>query len=129
MKRLTAGLLLLPAIVGAQDYQSMSEADMQKMMQQMQQAQSCMAGIDQSELTKFEQRANQLDASIKALCASGKRDQAQQEAIAFGREVSSSPAMQKMQECGKMMEGAMPGMPGVRDYAGDEGESQHICDQ
>ena len=129
MKQLIAGLLLLPAIVSAQNYQNMSEADMQKMMQQMQQAQACMAAVDQSELKQFEQRANQLEASVKALCASGKRDQAQQQAIAFGREVTSSPAMQKMQECGKMMEGAMPGMPSMRDYASSGGENQHICDQ
>ena len=87
---------------------------MQKMMQQMQQAQACMAGVDQSELKKFEQRTNQMEASVKALCASGKRDEAQQEAIAFGREVASTPTMQKMQECGKMMQGAMPGMPAVK---------------
>ena len=129
MKQLTTILLLiLPAISTAQNYQNMSEADMQKMMQQMQQAQACMAGIDQSELKKFEQRANQLESSVKALCASGKRDQAQQEAMAFGKEVSSTPTMKKMRECGKMMEGAMPGMPTPQDYASED-DNQHICDQ
>ena len=130
MKRLSVTLLLiLPAISAAQNYQNMSEADMQKMMQQMQQAQACMAGVDQAELKKFEQRANQMQASVDALCASGKRDEAQQEAMAFGREVTSTPAMQKMRECGKMMEGAMPGMPTMHDYASGENDNQHICDQ
>lgn len=130
MKSLTASLLLmLPAIASAQNYQNMSEADMQKMMQQMQQAQSCMAGVDQTELTKFEQRAKQMEASVKALCASGKRDEAEDEAMAFGREVASTPAMQKMRDCGKMMEGAMPGMPNMRDYASNESDNRHICDQ
>lgn len=130
MKGLTAALLLiLPVIASAQNYQNMSEADMQKMMQQMQQAQACMAGVDQAELKKFEQRANQMEASVNALCASGKRDEAQQEAIAFGSEVASTPTLQKMQECSKMMEGAMPGMPTPHDYADSEGDNKHICDQ
>ncbi len=130
MKRLTASLLLmLPAIASAQNYQNMSEADMQKMMQQMQQVQTCMAGVDQTELKKFEQRANQMEADINALCAKGKRDEAQQEAMTFGKEVASTPTMQKMRECGKMMEGAMPGMPNMRDYASSESDDRHICDQ
>ena len=130
MKRLTTTLLLiLPAISTAQSYQNMSEADMQKMMQQMQQAQACMAGVDQAELKKFEQRANQMEASVKSLCASGKREKAQDEAMAFGREVASTPTMQKMRECGKMMEGAMPGMPSMHDYASSDNDNQHICDQ
>lgn len=130
MKGLTTSLLLiLPVVASAQNYQNMSEADMQKMMQQMQQAQACMADVDQSELKKFEQRANQMEASVKALCASGKRDEAQQEAITFGKEVASTPAMQKMQECSKMMPDTMPGMPTPRDYADSEGDNRHICDQ
>ena len=131
MKRTTAALLLmLPAIAiaGARDYQNMSEADMQKMMQQMQQAQACMADVDQAELKKFEQRANQMEARVKALCASGKRDEAEKEGIAFGREVAGDPAMQKIQECSKMMAGAMPGMPATRQEAEDRYADGHICD-
>ncbi len=129
MKRLmTALLLILPAISGAQNYQNMSETDTQKMMQQMQQAQACMAGIDQAELKKFEQRANQMDSSVKALCAGGKRDEAQQEAMAFARDVSHNPSMRKMQECGKMMAG-MPGMPTIPQGASSEDDNRHICDQ
>jgi hypothetical protein len=123
---ITTLLLILPAISAAQNYQNMSDTDTQKMMQQMQQMQACMAGIDQAELEKFGERAGQMESSVKALCASGKRDEAQQEAIAFGREVTANPSMQKMQECGKMMEGVMPGMP---PGAPDEDDTRHICDQ
>lgn len=129
MKRLTpALLLLLPAIAAAQNYQNMSEADMQKMMQQMQQAQACMADVDQAELKKFEQRANQMEARVKSLCASGKRDEAEKEGIAFGKEVAGDPAMQKMQECSKMMAGAMPGIPATRQEAEAMHANRHICD-
>ena len=129
MKRLTTTLLLiLPAISGAQNYQDMSNTDTQKMMQQMQQAQACMAGIDQTELKKFEQRAKQMDASVKALCASGKRDEAQEEAVAFARDMGNNPSMRKMQECSKMMSG-MPGMQAIPQSAAGEDDNRHICDQ
>jgi predicted lipoprotein len=125
---ITTLLLIVPAIGAAQNYQNMSDTDTQKMMQQMQQAQACMAGVDQAGLKKFEQRANQMQSSVKALCASGKRDEAQQEAIAFGREVTADPSMQKMQECSKMMAG-MPGMPAIPRGAAGEDDNRHICDQ
>jgi hypothetical protein len=128
-KLLIALLLILPALASAQNFQNMSEADMQNMMQQAQKMQACMAGIDQSDLEKFEQRANQMQARVDTLCASGKRDEAQKEGIAFAREVSSNESMKKMQTCGKMMEGTMPGMPTMLQDAPGESENQHICDQ
>jgi len=128
MTRLSTTLLLiLPAVSVAQNYQAMDEAGTEKMMQQMQQAQACMAGIDQAALQKFGERANQMDASVKALCASGKRDEAQQEAVTFAREVSNNPSMRKMQECSKMMSG-IPGMPSIPQGASED-DNRHICDQ
>jgi indole-3-glycerol phosphate synthase len=127
-KLLIALLLILPALASAQNFQNMSEADMQNMMQQAQKMQACMAGIDQSDLEKFEQRANQMQARVDALCASGKRDEAQEEGIAFAREVSSNESMKKMQTCSKMMQGAMPGMPTTRQEAADMVGNRHICD-
>ena len=128
-KLIIALLLILPALGSAQNFQNMSEADMQNMMQQAQKMQACMAGIDQSDLEKFEQRANQMQARVDALCASGKRDEAQEEGIAFAREVSSNESMKKMQTCSKMMEGAMPGMPTTPQEAADMVGNRHICDQ
>jgi Skp family chaperone for outer membrane proteins len=127
-KLITTLLLMLPAMAGAQNYQNMGEADMQKMMQQMQKMQACMAEIDLSEMEEFEQRANQMQAKVDALCASGKRDEAQEEGIAFAREVSSNESMKKMQTCSKMMQGAMPGMPTTRQEAADMVGNRHICD-
>ena len=121
-------LLILPALAGAQNYQGMSEADMRNMMQQAEKMQACMAGIDQSELENFEQRAYQMQAKVEGLCASGKRDAAQQEGIAFAREMSSNESIKKMQTCSKMMEGVMPGMPAMLQAPSSEGDNQHICD-
>jgi len=129
MEKLTITLLLsLPALASAQNYQNMNEADMQNMMHQAQKMQACMAEIDQSEMKEFEQRANQMQARVDALCASGKRDEAQKEGIAFAREVSSNESMKKMQTCGKLMQGAMPGMPTTPQEAADMTDNRHICD-
>ena len=53
----------------AQNPMGMNEADMQKMMQQMQEAQACMEKIDQSQLDALEKKAKQFEAEMKSLCA------------------------------------------------------------
>jgi type II secretory pathway component PulJ len=130
MKPATAILaLLLPVTASAQNYQGMSEQDMQNMMQQMQEMQTCMQDIDQSRLEAFEQRATRAEAEVKSLCASGKRDAAQQEAIAFAREVSSDPDIQKMRKCTENMQDMMPRMPYMDQASEPDTSANHVCDQ
>jgi len=134
MKALTTALFLLPAMASAQNFQNMNEADMQKMMASMQQAQSCMQDIDQSKMKEFEQHARQMEAKVDGLCAAGKRDKAQSEAMAFYKEMSANPDIKKMRKCSKMMEGAMPdlsamtGMPSSPAGIDKPGKDEHICD-
>lgn len=130
MKPATAILaLLLPLTASAQNYQGMSEQDMQNMMQQMQEMQTCMQDIDQSRLEAFEQRATAAEAEVKSLCASGKRDAAQQEAIAFAREVSNDPDIQKMRKCTENMQNMMPRMPYMDQASEPDNSGSHVCDQ
>jgi hypothetical protein len=111
--------LLTSAAVSAQN---MDQADY---IRQMEKAQACMAQIDQSALQDFEGKARAAESKIKALCAQGKRDQAQQEGMAFAREVNTQPELLKMRECMKLMQGMMPAMP----YFGPEkGTADHVCD-
>lgn len=119
--------LLLPLVSSAQNYQGMNEADMQKMMQQMQKMQSCMEDLDQSKLKALEQRSRQLESEVKTLCADGKRDQAQKKAISFGMEVVNDPTMKVMRKCGEMMKDVMPKMT----FTGLDKDSadHHICDE
>jgi UTP:GlnB (protein PII) uridylyltransferase len=119
-------LLIMPAIASAQNYRGMNEQDMQKMMQQMQEMETCMQNIDQTKLKALEQRSNQFEAEMKSLCADGRRDEAQTKAIAFGREFSTDPTIQAMRKCGELMQGVMPVMPFMdedEDYS-----SRHVCD-
>ena len=119
-------LLLMPMVTVAQNYQGMNEGDMQKMMEQMQEMQSCMQNVDQAKLKVLEQRSYEIEAEVKSLCTSGKRDEAQKKAISFGKEVAKDPTMQAMRKCGEMMKGMTPNMPFMdqdKDYS-----SHHVCD-
>ena len=124
-------LLLIPMVTVAQNYQNMSEEDMQKLMQQAQKMQSCMQNIDQSKLEAIDQRSSQVMANIDSLCASGKRDEAQKTAITYGKEMAKDPTIQAMRKCGEMMKGEMmqgmmpktPLMDLDKDLA-----SRHVCD-
>ena len=127
MKKLTVFIILLiPATAYSQNYPGMNEADMQKMMQQMEKMQSCMEKVDESKLKALEKRSHQMEAKVKSLCASGKRDEAHKQAIEFSKEIANNPSMQSMMKCGEIMKEAMPEMA----FTGLENESLdiHVCD-
>lgn len=126
-KTIGFGLLILPLIAGAQNYGGMDEAAMQRMMQQAQGMQTCMENIDQAEMEAFQQRAEQMDADVKALCAAGKRDAAASRAVSFGREAASSNVMQQMKKCG---EGMKPMLPKTAATATEHSgaSARHVCD-
>ena len=92
----------------------------------MQKMQSCLQKIDQSKLKVFEKRSYQLEAEVNALCASGKRDDAQAKALSFSKDVMNEPTMQAMKKCSEMMEGKMPAMPFMAKHA--KADKQHVCD-
>jgi len=120
--------LLLPAITTAQGYPGMSEADMQKMMQNMQEAQACMQGIDQGRLDAFRQRAEKVESDIKALCAKGERDAAEKAGLSFAREVNTDPDIQQMRKCSENMRSMMPAMPFIPQAGSPDSSGKHICD-
>ena len=120
--------LLLPVAASAQNYPGMSEQDMQNMMQHMQGVQSCMQDIDQSRMEELEQQANQVEAEVNSLCASGERDAAQQKAMAFAQETMSDPEIKKIMKCGEKMKGMMPTMPYTGQASGPDSSSSHVCD-
>jgi len=120
-------ILFLPVAALAQPPQNMGGVDVQKMMQQAQEMQACIEKVDQDELQKFQQRAMEVNKEIKSLCAAGKRDEAQELALRFGKEAADNTAMQEMKKCGELAKDMMPeGMPqteGEIDYT-----SKHVCD-
>jgi len=84
----------------------------------------CMSKVDPAEMEALQALGERMDAEITALCKAGKRDAAMQKAVEFGREMSAAPIMDKMRDCGSMMDELMKGGL-VANSAGDE---QHVCD-
>jgi hypothetical protein len=127
MRRLVhlAALILLAPSVQAQSPGGMSEADMQRMMQGMQAMQQCMARVDMAKMERLGQEGEKVQAEVQSLCKTGKRDAAQERAMAFGMKVASDPDMRTMQECSRQMQGMTPPMP----YTDIEAQqNRHVCD-
>ncbi|THF65360.1 DUF4175 domain-containing protein [Pseudothauera rhizosphaerae] len=123
---LVAGLILS----GAAAAQAPSQAEMQRMMAGMQAMQQCIAKIDQKGLQKLEQQGQRMQARIEELCSTGKRDEAQKEAVKYAAEMAKAPTVTAMAECTKPMQGLVPA---ASPYAGLEKEDgkarkQHVCD-
>ena len=103
----------------------MSDEQMQQMMQNAQQMQDCMSHVDEGAMQAFEDRADQMDKEIKALCAAGKRDEAQAKAMAYGKEMAESSTMKAMKQCGDM---AMKMIPSAATAVTGASASHHVCD-
>jgi hypothetical protein len=103
-----------------------SEADMQRMMQGMQEMQRCMAQIDKVGLERLEKRANQIESELDALCAGGKRDEAQKKAMAYGIEFADDPTLKTLLACTEKIQGMIPPMPFLG--LSDEDANSHVCD-
>ena len=113
------------APVAAMAAPQMSDEQMQQMMQNAQQMQDCMGQIDEADMQAFEDKAEAMDKEIKALCAAGKRDEAQAKAMAYGKEMAASPTMKAMKQCGDMAMKMMP--PAATAMTGASG-AHDVCD-
>ena len=119
--------VLFTVSVAIQAQQSgMSQEQMEQLMQQAQQMQTCMARVDQQELMALGQQAQAMDAKMRSLCQAGKRSKAQSTAIKFGIAMSRDENVQAARECGEMMRGMIPKM----DYPTSEKDFKggHVCD-
>ena len=120
--------IFITSTANAQNPAGMNEADMQRMMQGAQAMQACMQNIDQAAMERLRAESEQLQADIKALCAAGKRDEAQSKAMSFGMKAAKDPAVQAMAECGKQLQGVMPQQPLPYVDAEHEFANRNVCD-
>lgn len=137
---LAALALALPSIALAQQRGPIDPAEMmrrfqnpaamQKLAEQAEAAERCVAKIDKKKLDALEKRATAASREIESLCAAGKKDEALAKGLALGREMQTDPTIQKLRKCteglGEMLQG-MPfaEMPGMRDEP--EPTEQDIC--
>ncbi len=120
-------LLLSPFAAFATEKYKMDEEEMEAMMAQMQKLQDCIQRIDQSEITAMEQRAKEIAAEVKALCADGKRDQAQEQIITFSKKLAKTPALQELKRCGEISTGMAPMIPLLDQYTVDRIAQYNVC--
>lgn len=109
----------------AEDIPSMSKQDMNNMMQQFMQVQQCMQNVDQAALHHVEQQTIQFTNEVKALCAAGKRDEAQSKAMAFGQSMKDKPVIKSIQKCGNLVRELLPSIPMSEN---DMDSTLHVCD-
>jgi len=121
-----SGLILGLCVLPAWAANGMSEEQMQQMMQQAEAMQQCFADIDPAAMKKLEARGKQMQAEVRALCESGKRDQAQSTAMQYGREFADSKEMQAVMKCGAMAE-QMVGQMSMMTPEQIE-KRGHVCD-
>ncbi len=126
-KQATTALLFMPIMAFAQNPPAMDQQQMQAMMGRMQEMQKCMQQVDQSKMEALGEQAEQMEKEIKALCAKGERDEAQETAMAFGEKMLDDPDMKLMRKCTEGMEEMMQDMP----YADSPEElaERHVCDE
>jgi uncharacterized protein YbaA (DUF1428 family) len=120
-------ILLLPLTSFAQNFHGMDEAEIENLFQDMEkQFESCMENVDEGKMNEFEQRSQAFENEVKALCAAGKRDEAEKKAVSFGKEIASDPTMQQIQKCNKMMDSVLSKLDyNMKDVAI---EDRHVCD-
>lgn len=123
---ITTMLLLFSSLAIAQNYQGISETDMQRMMQEAQKMQACMQNLDQQKLQALGEKAKQVESEIKALCTNGKRKQAEKKGYEFAQEMNTNPEIAAARKCGEMLRGMMPSFSFADETANESGG--HICD-
>ncbi len=131
-KMILAIFLLSPAMVNAQEMNpEMMKGMNQEMMQALQEMATCMASVDQKEVKAMETKAKALEADIKKMCKSGKRDEAQKKAMDFSKTAMQSETFITARKCTENLPAAMKGM--VPDMSAEkiaeEFKNKHVCDE
>ena len=60
----------------------------------------CMEKIDRNAMQEIVEQGKKIDTETRSLCAAGKRDAAQQKAMAYVAQMKSSPVIKQLRECG-----------------------------
>lgn len=118
--------MLAPPLVLAQQPDA---AQMEKLMKSAQEMQACLQRVDPKVLASLQQKSMAVGEALSALCAAGKRDEAQQRALDHAREMAASGVADALSACGDMATELMAGLPTPPPAAGNEDAgNRHVCD-
>ena len=128
MKKLaTAALIGLSGIAAAQDFGGFDQKKMEALARQAQEAQACMAKIDEAELKRVQAAGEAKAEEVRALCSAGKRAEAQEAAVAYGKQVVEEPVVKQMQACAGLMDLSIPQAAWAQLEDSDTTKA-HVCD-
>lgn len=106
--------------------QALDSAQIQMLLNQAQDIEGCMSQLDAAATRDLRARSEQVTADIERLCQYGKRDEAQAKALAFGREMADSPAMENLQQCVGPLGALLPAA--LASLNGDMSDELQVCD-
>lgn len=102
----------------------------EKMMQGMMQMQRCITeNVDASYLEAMAENSEKMVNTIEQLCHAGKRQEAQDTAMDYAKQMQNDSNFQGLQKCIAQIGSAFPGMPALQDEFDLEALSEnHVCD-
>lgn len=103
----------------------------ENMMQQMLKMQTCISEtVDMRYLEDMATNGEKMAKQIKQLCESGQRQQAQDSAMAYAKDIQSNPNFQAMQKCTAPMGRSFPGAQALQEeFNIDSLKDNHVCDE
>lgn len=113
-------------ICNAAQAQVVDSGQIQMLLDQAQNIEQCMSRLDASATEALRARSERVTTEVESLCKAGKRDEAQAKALAFGREMANSPAMQNLQECSGPIGALLPAA--LASLHGDAADAVQVCD-
>ncbi len=114
------------ALCGAAQAQVLDSGQIQLLLDQAQEIEHCMTKLDASATQALRARSERVTRDIESLCKAGKRDEAQAKALAFGREMADTPAMENLQECSGPLGALLP--VALASLHGDAADAVQVCD-
>lgn len=106
--------------------QMLDGEQIQMLINQAQEIEGCMSRLDEQSTADLRARSERISVEIDGLCSAGKREQAQQLALAFGREMADSPAMANLQDCAGPLGALLPAA--LASFHGDAADAVQVCD-
>ncbi len=103
----------------------------EQMMQSMMQMQRCISEtVDMRYLEDMAANGEKMAKHIKQLCESDQRQQAQDSAMTYAKDMQSNPNFQAMKKCTAQMGNAFPGAQALQEeFDIDSLKENHVCDE
>lgn len=127
MARVTSLLVLQTlSVLSPVRAQVLDSGQIQMLLEQAQGIEACMGQLDAAATSALRARSEQVTSEIERLCKAGRRDEAQAKALAFGREMADSSAMENLQDCAGPLGALLPAA--LASLNGDASDKLQVCD-